>query len=305
MAGRDAATLDGRRLDAFRVDFSGDIVLPSDDGYDAARAVWNGMIDRRPAIVVRPINAAAVVTALRFGRQEGLPVAVRSGGHSVPGLSTVDDGIVIDLSRMRGVTVDPARRVARCHGGALLGDLDAAAQAHGLACNAGTVSHTGVAGLTLGGGMGRLQRKLGLTIDALRSVEVVTADGRQVRASDDENADLFWGMRGAGANFGIVTALEFELWPIGPTITRGILIHPAERAREVAATFDAFMATAPDEVMASLFIGRATPAEDYPASIAGKSIVAISISYVGPPSDAAQVLKPLTDVGEPISGTLR
>lgn len=203
--------IDAPRLRTFRDAFGGVVVLPGDDAYDAARAVWNGMIDRRPAIVVRPLNAADVIAALRFARDEDLIVAVRSGGHSMAGLSTCDDGIIIDLARMRGVTVDPDRRVARCNGGALLGELDDAAQAFGLACNVGTVSHTGIAGLTLGGGMGRLQRKLGLTIDCLRAVELVTADGRLVRASADENADLFWGMRGAGPNFGIVTALEFNL----------------------------------------------------------------------------------------------
>ena len=174
------------------------------------------MIDRRPALILRPTSVDEVVAALRFARDEDLAIAVRSGGHSLPGLSTCDDGVIIDLARMRGVTVDPERRIARCNGGALLGELDDAAQAVGLACTAGTVSHTGIAGLTLGGGMGRLQRKLGLAIDCLRAVELVTADGRHVRASADENPDLFWGMRGAGPNFGIVTALEFDLAPIGP-----------------------------------------------------------------------------------------
>ena len=232
--------IDPPRLQAFRDRFAGDVVLPGDETYDASRAVWNGMIDRRPALILRPTNPDEVVAALRFARDEDLPIAVRSGGHSLPGHSTCDDGVIIDLSPMRGVTVDAERRIARANGGARLGELDDATQAVGLACTAGTVSHTGVAGLTLGGGMGRLQRKLGLAIDCLRAVELVTADGRRVRASADEQPDLFWGMRGAGPNFGIVTALEFDLAPIGPTISRGLLMYPATRAREIFAAFRDF-----------------------------------------------------------------
>ena len=290
------------RLAAFRERFDGTIVLPTDPDYDAARAVWNGMIDRRPAIIVRPAGATAVLEALRFGRDEDLPVAVRSGGHSLPGHSTCDGGIVIDLGRLRGVSVDPARRIARANGGALLGELDDAAQAYGLACNSGTVSHTGVAGLTLGGGMGRLQRKLGLTVDALRAVELVTADGRQVRASAEEHSDLFWGVRGAGANFGIVTAFEFEVWPIGPTITRGVLTYPGERAREVVAAFTGTMAEAPDELMASLIMGRAPAEPELPAAIHGQPVVMLSIAYCGAIRD--DDLAGLTALGPPIDGAL-
>jgi FAD/FMN-containing dehydrogenase len=290
------------RLAAFRERFEGEVVLPLDPGYDIARAVWNGMIDRRPAMVARPTSAADVVTALRFGRDEDLPIAIRSGGHSIPGHSTGDDGIVIDLARMRGVTVDPAMRIAYVNGGALLGELDDAAQAHGLACNVGTVSHTGVAGLTLGGGMGRLQRKLGLTIDALRALEMVTADGRQVRVSHDEHAELFWGMRGAGANFGIVTTFEFDLAPIGPMITRGVLMYPGDRAREVVATFSHAMADAPDELMASLIIARARADGGLPESLAGAPIVTLSITYVGTHAD--RDLARLTSLGPPVAGAL-
>jgi FAD/FMN-containing dehydrogenase len=290
------------RLTAFRERFDGMIVLPADPGYEAARAVWNGMIERWPAIVVRPADAAAALVALRFGRDEDLPIALRGGGHSLPGHSTCDGGIVIDLGRLRGVKVDPARRIARANGGALLGELDDAAQAYGLACNSGTVSHTGVAGLTLGGGMGRLQRKLGLTIDALRAVELVTADGRQVRASEAEHPDLFWGMRGAGANFGIVTAFEFELWPVGPTILRGVLTYPGERAREVVAAFTGTMPEAPDELMASLIMGRAPAEPGLPPALHGQPVVMLSITYVG--ADPRRDLAGLTALGPPVEGAL-
>ena len=220
------------------------------------------------------------------------------------GHSTCDDGIVIDLARMRGVTVDPDRRVARCNGGALLGELDDAAQAFGLACNVGTVSHTGIAGLTLGGGMGRLQRKLGLTIDCLRAVELVTADGRLIRASADENADLFWGMRGAGANFGIVTAFEFDLHAVGPTVTRGILVYPAERAREVAAVYRDYLPSAPDDVMAALNFGRASPEDGALAAIAGQPVVTLSITYAGASTDAGRDLAPFAALGPSASGAI-
>lgn len=292
--------LHAARLAAFRDRFDGQVVLPADPGYEGARAVWNGMIDRHPAIVARPASTTAVVEALRFGRDEDLPIAVRSGGHSLPGHSTCDDGIVIDLGLMRGTTVDPQRRIARVNGGALLAELDDAAQAHGLACNSGTVSHTGVAGLTLGGGMGRLQRKLGLTVDALRSVELITADGRLIRASEDEHPDLFWGLRGAGANFGIVTAFELELWPIGPIITRGLLTYPGERARAVMAAFGDTMARAPDELMASVIIGRATEDRDLPDALFGTPVLTLSITYVG--SDPDRDLAGFTALGPPAGG---
>jgi hypothetical protein len=198
-------------LSRFTDRFAGEIVRRGDAHYDAARAVWNSAIDRRPELIVRPTDADDVVTALRFAVEQDLVIAVRCGGHSIPGLSTCDDGIVIDLSRMSGAEVDPEARTARVAGGSLLAVLDEAAQVHELVCPVGVVSHTGVAGLTLGGGMGRLQRKLGLTIDSLLAVDVVTADGRVVHASEEENPELFWGMRGAGPNFGIVTSFEFRL----------------------------------------------------------------------------------------------
>ena len=208
------------------------MIVPADPTYEAARAVWNGMIDRRPALIVRPTGAADVITAVRFARDEELPIAVRGGGHSIPGFSTCDGGIVIDLSRMRGVArrsrsaASPASAAARCSASSTH-----EAQAFGLVCPVGVVSHTGVAGLTLGGGMGRLQRKLGLTIDNLLSVDIVTADGRLVHASEDENPDLFWGMRGAGANFGIATSLEYRLHPFDRVITYGSRSAPGRAAR--------------------------------------------------------------------------
>jgi FAD/FMN-containing dehydrogenase len=293
--------LDPTRLGRFRETFAGEVVLPGDPGYDAARAVWNGMINRRPAIVVRPSHAAAVVSALRFGRDEDLPISVRSSGHSLPGHSTCDGGIVIDLGHLRGATVDPVRRVARVKGGSHLDDLDDAAQAHGLACNSGTVSHTGVAGLTLGGGMGRLQRKLGFTIDSLRAVELVTADGRQVRASNEEHPDLFWGMRGAGANFGIVTAFEFDLAPVGPSITRGALTYPGTRVSDVIEVF-AEVVSAPDELMVSLAIGRASADGPLPPGMAGEPVVSLNVTYVGDHAD--RDLAGITALGPPVTGGL-
>ena len=228
--------------------FAGDIVTPADASYDDARRLWNAVHDRRPAVIVRPRTTRDVATAIRFAREHDLPLAVRSGGHSPAGHSTCDGGLVVDLSGMRGVSVDPATRVARVNGGALLGELDVAAQAHGLVCPTGVIGHTGVAGLTLGGGVGRLQRHFGLTIDSLRAVELVTADGRFVRASETEEPDLFWGMRGAGWNFGIVTALEFGLHPFGPELHRGVRTYPATVARDVWQVFEDYAATAPDTV---------------------------------------------------------
>jgi FAD/FMN-containing dehydrogenase len=276
-------------LSSLRETFAGEIVLPGDQEYEAARAVWNGMIDRRPAIVFRPTNPADVVTALVFAREQELDIAVKSGGHSIPGLSTCDDGAVIDLSRMRGVEVDPERRVARVNGGSLLSELDEQAQSFGLVCPVGVVGHTGVAGLTLGGGMGRLQRRFGLTIDNLRSVELVTADGRLVRAGEEENTDLFWGIRGAGANFGIVTSFEFRLHPLDGAVTHGALVRPIDRATELASIFRETEEAAPDELWLGFGLGLAE----------GDPIAKVQVLHCGSADQAERDLRKLRAFGPP------
>jgi FAD/FMN-containing dehydrogenase len=282
-----AAGLDG---------FTGEIVRPDDPGYDEARAVWNNMIDRRPALIVRPTSNDDVVAALRYAREQELVVAVRCGGHSMPGFSTCDDGIVIDLSRMRGAEVDPERRIARVRGGSLLAELDDAAQAHGLVCPVGVVSHTGVAGLTLGGGMGRLQRQFGLTIDNLLAVELVTADGRVVRASEDENPELFWGMRGAGPNFGIVTSFEFRLRPFEGQVTHGTVTYPIERAEELADRYRELVEEGPDELWVSF--GMAVGGD------AGGRVANVSVLHSGSPADVDRDLAALRALGDPLEDSV-
>src|SRR3954452_4480820 len=274
------------RADHLRQAFGGEIILPGDPGYDDARRVWNGMIDRRPALVVRPRNVADVTAAVRFARDTALPLAIRGGGHSLPGLSTCDDGIVIDLSAMRAVAVDPAARTARTEGGTLLRSLDETAQAHRLVCPVGVVGHTGVAGLTLGGGMGRLQRRFGLTIDNLRAVELVTADGRHVRASSDDEPDLFWALRGAGANFGVATAFEFNLPPLAEPIARVAFTYPAEQAASVWPVWRDFAISAPRDYHVTLSMSRATPIENFPPSIAGQPILTAGFFRAGDPETA-------------------
>ena len=233
--------------------FAGKIIEPGDEGYHQARIVWNAIVDRRPALIVRPTSVDDVISAIQFAHDKGLVVAVRGGAHSVAGFSTCDGGMVIDLSGMREVSVDPNRKRATAQGGAHLSQLDKAAQAHGLVCPVGVVGHTGVAGLTLGGGMGRLQRKLGLTIDSLVSVDLVTADGNLLHASEEENPDLFWGLRGAGANFGVATSFEFRLHPFGGTIYQGMVAFPMERSLEVAEHVREFVATHGDVHIALAF----------------------------------------------------
>ena len=290
-------------LDRLRQTFAGDVIAPNDDAYDDARRVWNTAFDRRPAALVRPASVQDVATAIRFGRDRDLEIAIRSGAHSASGHSTTDGGLVIDLSRLRGVTVDARRRTARADGGTLLGELDIAAQAHGLVCPVGVVGHTGVAGLTLGGGTGRLQRHFGLTIDNLQAVELVTADGRIVRASESEEPDLFWGIRGAGANFGVVTAFEFKLHEFGPLLHRGMRVYPASKVHEAWAMFRDFAAVAPDEVALILAIGRAEPEADYPESVAGKPIVIVAYNHSGDAATVERDVAPLSSGPEPVSST--
>jgi len=271
-------------LAAFREGFRGRVVLPGDPDYDRARAVWNATADARPALVARCADPDDVV-------------AVRGGGHSYPGFSTCDGGIVIDLSPMDRVEVDPERRVATAAGGALLGQLDRRAQALGLACPTGHVSHTGVGGLTLGGGVGRLTRRHGLTLDNLLAVELVTADGRRVRADAASEPELFWGLRGAGANFGIATSFELGLHPVGPAVLAGIAVYPIERAREVAAAFTTAMAAAPDEVTAGMGWLVAPTGPPFPAAVAGRPGGGGNATHAGPPATAERDLAPLRALG--------
>jgi FAD/FMN-containing dehydrogenase len=291
------------QLDELRRTFTGEIVTPDAAEYDDARRVWNAMFDRRPAAILRPSNVDDVIAAIRFGRDRDLEIAVRAGGHSAVGHSTTNGGLVIDLGRMNAVSVDPTRRRAVTGGGALLGQLDIAAQEHGLVCPVGVVGHTGVAGLTLGGGVGRLQRRFGLTIDSLRAVELVTADGRVVRATADEEPELFWGLRGAGANFGIATSLEFELHPFTGTLHRGVHVHPATDIHELWPVFREFAAAAPESIAAIFTVALAEPAADYPEAVAGRPIVVISYNHSGAGEDVERDIAPLLAGPKPASVT--
>jgi len=272
---------------SFGPGLSGTVIRPGDPSYDQARRLWNGMIDRSPAIIARCASVADVVAAVNFAREEKLVLAVRGGGHNAAGLGSCDDGLVIDLSGMRGVTVDAANRVAKVQGGALWRDVDAATHAHGLATPGGVISTTGVGGLTLGGGLGWLMRQYGLACDNVLAVEIVTADGQVRRASATENPDLFWGIRGGGGNFGVVTSFEFRLHPVR-MIYGGMLVYPAPRAPEILRHYRDIASSAPDEL--ALFAGLMTSPDGMP-------ITAIFAGYNGPVNKAEAALKPLRDLG--------
>ncbi len=276
-----------------------ELLTSADPGYDDARRVWNGAIDRRPAAIARCARADDVVAALRLARERGLLVAVRGGGHGVAGLAVCDDGLVIDLSPMRGISVDPRARTARAQAGVLWGELDAATQAHGLATVGGIVTHTGIAGLTLGGGIGWLMRKHGATVDNLLSAEVVTADGDVVTASADERPDLFWGLRGGGGNFGIVTSFEYRLHAVGPVLA-GPIYHALEDAPEVLRFYRDFIAGAPDELTTILNLRPAPPLPLLPAAMHGRPVVAIAVCYAGDAERGEDVLRPLRRFGRPL-----
>src|SRR6476469_6607391 len=241
-------TLDPEATEAFAAGVRGPVVRSGDPGYDEARAIWNGLIDRRPALIVQCSGAADVVDAVNFAREQNLLVSIKGGGHNVAGNAVNDGGLVIDLSQMRGVHVDPSTQTVRAQGGATWGDCDRETQLYGLAVPGGVVSTTGVAGLTLHGGLGHLRRKHGLSIDSLVSVDIVTADGELRRASATENEDLFWAIRGAGSNFGVVTSFEFRAHPVGPMVFVGAIFYPFEEASSILPAWRDFMATAPEEL---------------------------------------------------------
>ena len=261
--------------------------------------VLNAMIDRHPSVIARCQSADDVVAVVTMARREGLDFTVRAGGHGVLGAAVADDALCIDLRDMKGIDVDPDVRTARVEAGVLWGEFDAATQAHGLAVTGGRVSTTGVAGLTLGIGSGWIERSFGFTCDSLLSAEVVTADGRKVIASERENPGLFWGLRGGGGNFGIVTAFHFRLHPVGPTVCGGMLIYPAAKAGEVVRFYREFMATAPDELGGGLAFVTAPAAEFVPPSLRGRPVVGIVCCYVGPIDEADEVLAPLRGFGPP------
>jgi len=287
-----AVELDSASIDTFRSSLRGELLRPGDADYDATRAVWNGMIDKRPALIARCTGTADVIEAVNFAREHQMLVSIRSGGHNVAGNAVCDDGLMIDLSPMKGIWVDPTQRTARAQAGVLWGEFDRETQQFGLATTGGVVSTTGVAGLTLGGGVGWLNGKYGLAIDNLLSVDIVTADGNLVTASASEHPDLFWGVRGAGANFGVVTSFEFRLHPVGPMILGGMVIHPFERAREVLHFYREFTANEPDEL--TTYAAMLTGPD-------GNLVVALVICYAGPIDEGERVIAPLRLFGPPVA----
>ena len=287
--------IDEATIDRLRSGVGGEVVAPEDPGYEEARRVWNGMIDRHPALIARCASAQDVALCVEFAREHGLAVSVRGGAHSTPGYSTCDGGIVIDLGAMNGVEVDPETRTARVQGGARWADVDGATQEHGLAVTGGRVSTTGVGGLTLGSGSGWLERTYGVTCESLRGAEVVTADGRVVRAAEDENADLLWALRGGGGNFGVVTEFEFDLHPVGPIVLGGMLAFPRAQAREIIRAYRDFMAQAPDQVCGGLALITAPPEEFVPEEARGQPAVGIIFACIGSPEEGQAALRPLRE----------
>jgi FAD/FMN-containing dehydrogenase len=292
--------LQKQAIEEFKAHFHGEVVLPSDAGYEETRQIWNAMIDRRPALIARCKSPEDVVHAVNFARVHEALVSIRGGGHNIAGNAVCDDGLMIDLSLMKNVQVDVKARRAFVEPGCLLADVDAAVQAHGLATPLGINSTTGVAGLTLGGGFGWLSRKYGMTIDNLVSADVVTADGRQVRASETENADLFWGLRGGGGNFGVVTRFEFRLHPVGPEVLSGLIVFPLAQAKSVITQFARFTETMPEELNVWLVTRKAPPLPFLPESAHGKEMVALALFYAGDPREGEKLIAPLRSFGTPL-----
>jgi FAD/FMN-containing dehydrogenase len=288
------------KIEDLKRGLKGTVLRPGDAGYDDARTVWNAMIDKRPGLIVRCAATSDVVRALGFARENGLLLAVRGGGHNIAGNAVCDGGLVIDLSRMKAVSVDAAARRALVEGGATLGDVDAATQPHGLATPLGINSTTGVAGLTLGGGFGWLSRRHGMTVDNLESAEVVTAAGEVVRASATEHPDLFWALRGGGGNFGVVTRFEYGLHPVGPNVLCGLIVYPFSEAGSVLRRYREFIARAPEDLSVWAILRQAPPLPFLPAEAHGKEIVALAIFHAGDPGRGASLVEPLRRLGTPV-----
>jgi FAD/FMN-containing dehydrogenase len=288
------------QLAELRMTFRGRLLAPHDDGYDEARVVHNGLIDRRPGLIVQCSGTADVIDAVNLARERGLLAAVRAGGHSIAGYGVCDDALMLDLSLMRGVWVDPDAQTVRVQGGATWGDVDRESQAFGLAVPGGVVSTTGVAGLTLGGGIGWLHRAYGLACDHLRSVEIVTADGQLRRASEAENPDLFWAVRGGGGNFGVVTTFEFTAHPLGPIVPVAAVMYPVDNAGELFRAWRAWASTAPDEAMSRAAFWWMPEDPNLPPAVHNQQVFIVGAIYTGPPDKGQQVLQPLRELGTPL-----
>jgi FAD/FMN-containing dehydrogenase len=298
------ATFSGQAIQALKARVRGAVLTPGDDGYDAARTIWNAMIDRRPAVIVRCAGAADVRAAVDVARQSGAILAVRGGGHNIAGSAVCDGGVMIDLSAMKSVRIDPFAKTARVEPGVTLGEFDREAQAFGLATPTGINSTTGIAGLALGGGFGWISRKYGLTSDNLMAADIVTADGKFVHASDSENPDLFWAIRGGGGNFGIVTSFEFRLHRIGPEVISGLIVHPLAQARDLLRRYCEIAAAAPDELTCWAVMRAAPPLPFLPKEVHGTGVIVFAACYAGPMQDAASAMAPLRAMGKPIADVI-
>ncbi|MDB5771295.1 MAG: linked oxidase domain protein [Burkholderia sp.] len=284
----------------FKSTLRGQLLQPNDAGYTEAREIWNAMIDRKPAMFVRAAGVADIRRSVAFARDNKLPLAVRGGGHNIAGNALCDDGLVIDLSQMKAVRIDPDGRRAYVQGGATLGDFDHEAQAYGLATPLGINSTTGVAGLTLGGGFGWLSRKHGLTVDNLLSAEIITANSERLRVSATENPDLFWAIRGGGGNFGVVSLFEFQLHPVGPGVVSGLIVFPFDQARKVLSQYRGFVEKAPDDLSVWAVLRKAPPLPFLPADVHGKEVVVLAICSTMKPDDAMRAIEPLRSFGQPV-----
>ena len=311
MSDRILATLSGSgtrvsrdAIDRFSSLVRGTVLGPGDLGYDEARTVWNAMIDKSPGLVVECVQADDAAHAVRFAREHDLLVSIKGAGHNIAGNAVSDGGLLISFGRMRAVSVDPETGRVTVEPGATLGDVDQATQAHGLAIPTGINSTTGIAGLTLGGGLGWLGRRHGLTCDNLVSADVVLADGQQVRASADENPDLFWAIRGGGGNFGVVTSFEFQAHPVGPEVLAGLIVHPFEDARRVLTEYRAFCAEAPDDVTVWVVMRKAPPLPFLPEAVHGTEVIVLAAMCAGSVADGERALAPLRAVGDPIADVI-
>lgn len=306
-----AKTMEGRDIDLqqdtlnnLKTRLRGDVLMPGDAGYDESRTVWNAMIERRPAFVVRCLGSADVVASVRFARENNLLLCIKGGGHNIAGLATADGAMMLDMSRMRGVWVDHQKKIAHTQAGCLLGDVDRETQAYGLAAILGFVSLTGIAGLTTGGGFGYLTRRWGWTADNITGMNLVTADGGLVRASSNENADLFWGLRGGGGNFGVVTGIDYMLYPVGPEVVGGVVAWPANEAPGVLEFYRTLAEKAPPELTLVLLMRPAPPAPWLPKEVHAKPIVAICACFSGRPEESEAWVAPIKSFAKPLGDVL-